>query len=60
MQEELSEIYKSTNHDITVILIGDANTGKTHILYSFSKEKVPTNIMPTIALEYTSKIVQLD
>jgi Ras-related protein Rab-11A len=42
------------------VLIGDAGTGKTHILYCFSKEKVPANIMPTIALEYTSKIVTLD
>lgn len=43
-----------------VLLVGDAGTGKTHILYCFSKEKVPANIMPTIALEYTSKIVTLD
>lgn len=50
MQNELSEIYKSNPSFIAVILIGDANTGKTHILYCFSKEKVPTNIMPTIAL----------
>ncbi len=43
-----------------VILVGDAGVGKTHILYSFSKDKVPTNIMPTIALEYTSKLVEIE
>ena len=40
--------------------MGDAGTGKTNIIYSFTKEKIPNNIMPTVALEYTSKIVELD
>jgi small GTP-binding protein len=47
-------------HSHAVILVGDAGTGKTNIIYSFTKEKIPNNIMPTVALEYTSKVVELD
>ena len=42
------------------MLVGDAGTGKTNIAYSFTREKVPNNIMPTIAVEFSSKLVNLD
>jgi small GTP-binding protein len=40
--------------------VGDAGTGKTNIVYSFTREKVPNNIMPTIAVEFASKLITLD
>ena len=42
------------------MLVGDAGTGKTNIAYSFTREKVPNNIMPTIAVEFSSKLVNLE
>jgi Ras-related protein Rab-11A len=41
-------------------VIGDAGTGKTNLIFSFSKEKLPTNIMPTVVVEFTSKIIKLN
>lgn len=43
-----------------VILVGDAGTGKTHIAYTFSRDRPPTNIMPTVAVEFSSKSLLLD
>lgn len=43
-----------------VILVGDAGTGKTNIVYCFTRDKIPNNIMPTIAVEFSSKLVTLD
>lgn len=42
-----------------VILVGDSSVGKTNLIHCYSKEKVPTNTMPTVGVEYTSKIVPL-
>lgn len=43
-----------------VILVGDAATGKTNIIYTYTRDKPPNNIMPTIAVEFSSKVVNLD
>jgi small GTP-binding protein len=40
--------------------VGDAGTGKTNIAYCFTRDKVPNNIMPTIAVEFASKLITLD
>ena len=35
--DEFRDIVKSKNTDYVVILIGDAGTGKTNIIYSFTR-----------------------
>jgi GTPase SAR1 family protein len=40
--------------------VGDASTGKTHIAYTFVRDKPPTNIMPTVAVEFSAKSLILD
>jgi Ras-related protein Rab-2A len=40
--------------------VGDAATGKTNIAYTFVREKPPANIMPTVAVEFSSKSLHLD
>ena len=40
--------------------MGDAATGKTHLAYTFVRDKPPANIMPTVAVEYSSKSLLLD
>lgn len=42
-------------------MIGDAGTGKTHLIYCYTKEKVPSNvIVPTVGAEFASKLVNID
>ena len=33
-----------------VILVGDSSVGKTNLIHCYSKEKVPTNTMPTVGV----------
>jgi GTPase SAR1 family protein len=42
---------------IAVIVVGDAGVGKTNVIHLYSKGKVANNTMPTVGVEYTSKIV---
>lgn len=46
---------------ITVILAGDANVGKTHIVYRFIKNGTEhsKNMAPTVGVEFSSKMVTL-
>ncbi len=44
---------------MAVIVVGDASVGKTNIIHCYSKGKVANNTMPTVGVEYTSKIVPL-
>jgi len=41
-------------------MVGDAGTGKSHIVYCYVKEKVPNNIMPTVAVEFAPKLALVD
>lgn len=36
-------------------MIGDANVGKTHMLYSFIEKQIPKNLLPTIGVEFILK-----
>lgn len=42
-----------------IILIGDANVGKTTIIHSFTENKVDLMNMPTIGVEYIPKVIRL-
>ncbi len=58
-RDEYDEVYKSTIGYNSVIVVGDASVGKTNIIHCYSKGKVANNTMPTVGVEYTSKIVSL-
>jgi len=45
--------------NILVIVVGDSSVGKTNLIHCYSKGKVATNTMPTVGVEYTSKIIPL-
>jgi Rab family protein len=51
-------------HDIThlckIILVGDANVGKTNILHRYIKGSLPKHNVPTIGVEFATKTVRLD
>lgn len=38
-------------------MIGDAGVGKTHILNRFLRKDLPQKIMPTIGVEYATKVI---
>jgi small GTP-binding protein len=40
--------------------VGDTGTGKSNIVYCYTKGKAPNNIMPTVAVEFTSKVIKFD
>lgn len=42
-----------------VILLGDAAVGKTHILNRYVKGNKPVNLVPTIGVEFATRIVNL-
>ena len=54
------DIHKGKPLLTIVILVGDSGVGKTHFVTSFVKEKPPTNIGPTIGMEFSSKTLLLD
>ena len=35
---------------LLVIIVGDSSVGKTNLIHSYSKEKIPTNTMPTVGV----------
>jgi GTPase SAR1 family protein len=41
------------------VVVGDQGVGKTHIIFRFTKEEIPNNILPTIGVEFATKIVDL-
>ena len=42
-----------------VVLAGDANAGKTSVLYRYAHNKQHENPRPTIGIEFTSRMVEL-
>ena len=44
---------------LPVIVVGDASVGKTNIIHCYSKGKIANNTMPTVGVEYASKIIPL-
>lgn len=42
-----------------VILIGDAGTGKTHLLNRYVKGTIPKQSQPTIGVEFSTKVIPL-
>lgn len=51
--EDYDDIHK-------IIVIGDSNTGKTSLIESYCRQKVPLVPKPTIGVEYTSQTVIID
>lgn len=52
MSEHFNSIYK-------IVVVGDQGVGKTHIIYRYAKEELQRNILPTIGVEFATKIVDL-
>ncbi|CAG9324309.1 unnamed protein product [Blepharisma stoltei] len=44
---------------LKILTLGDASVGKTCILLRFSEDEFPTVTMPTIGIEYKTKLVQI-
>jgi len=44
---------------ILVILVGDMGVGKSSLLSKYVKGTFPTSPLPTIAIEFATKIIQL-
>ncbi|KAM3146858.1 hypothetical protein pb186bvf_001012 [Paramecium bursaria] len=42
-----------------VIFVGDTQVGKTHLMSKFAKDQLPKNAVPTIGVEFTTKIINL-
>jgi len=42
-----------------IILVGDANVGKTHILNRYIKGTLPKHNVPTIGVEFATRVVEL-
>jgi GTPase SAR1 family protein len=58
-RDEYDDIYKSNAFLIPVIVVGDASVGKTNIIHCYSKGKIANNTMPTVGVEFASRIVPL-
>jgi small GTP-binding protein len=53
-------LYKSKEYfKILVILVGDMGVGKSSLLSKYVKGNFPTSPLPTIAIEFATKIIQL-
>jgi len=44
---------------LIVVLVGDAGVGKTHLLNQYIKGSLPKNVVPTIGVEFATRIVNL-
>lgn len=44
---------------LKILTLGDASVGKTCILLRFSENEFPINTMPTIGIEYKTKLVEI-
>ena len=40
-------------------MVGDSGTGKSNIVHCFVKEKAPVNMMPTVAVEFAPKLINI-
>lgn len=58
-RDDYDDIYKGEFFLIPVIVVGDASVGKTNIIHCYSKGKVANNTMPTVGVEFASRIVPL-
>lgn len=58
--EQIKNIQKCKECYYIVILVGDAATGKTNITYAFCNQKIPNNLVPTVAVQYSSKTITID
>ena len=52
-------IFIKVKYIILVILVGDMGVGKTSLLSKYVKGIFPTSPLPTIAIEFATKIIQL-
>ena len=50
--EEYDHLYK-------IVLVGDTNVGKTHLLNRYIKHSIPKNKAPTIGVEFATRNVPL-
>jgi small GTP-binding protein len=50
--EDYEQLYK-------IVLVGDANVGKTHLLSRYIKGTLPRNPTPTIGVEFATRTVQI-
>ena len=53
------QIKKNFKYIYKVVLIGDSGVGKTFILERYVHNKIPSNSVPTIGLEYSKKSITL-
>jgi small GTP-binding protein len=59
MDMRFDHIYKSISILFSVILVGDMGVGKTSLLSKYVRGIFPTSPLPTIAIEFATKIIQL-
>jgi Rab family protein len=60
MDMRFDHVYKSKKILVyVVILVGDMGVGKTSILSKYVRGIFPTSPLPTIAIEFATKIIQL-
>jgi Rab family protein len=61
MDMRYDHLYKSIYYLINhlVILVGDMGVGKSSLLSKYVKGIFPTSPLPTIAIEFATKIIQL-
>jgi Rab family protein len=62
MEMRYDHLYKRTYYIlfiIVVILVGDMGVGKSSLLSKYVKGIFPTSPLPTIAIEFATKIIQL-
>lgn len=46
-------------YNYKIVVIGDSGVGKTFMLERFVNDKIPTNSVATVGLEFTKKVVTL-
>jgi|LauGreDrversion4_2_1035121.scaffolds.fasta_scaffold1646263_2 Rab family protein len=56
---KFDHLYKGNFPFILVILVGDMGVGKSCLLSKYVKGIFPTSPLPTIAVEFATKIIQL-
>lgn len=60
LEMRLDHLYKGNCFiNILVILVGDMGVGKSCLLSKYVKGTFPTTSLPTIAVEFATKIIQL-
>jgi GTPase SAR1 family protein len=41
-----------------IVIVGDLNVGKTHIIYQYVNEKLPNEPSTTLGIEFHTKIIR--